>query len=261
MVDEGAQTEFVFVENPVLVDYVNEVGNRVAEHSQRPGLDYTFRILDDPVVNAFSYPGGFVYITSGALCALEDEAQLASLLGHEVAHVALYHGAEDAQWDILLLLLSSYFDPDAVDAVEIGYDFATLGYSRENELSADYWGANYAAAAGYNPRGMIEFLEIVEGIEEEDGYWMPAFLSTHPDTGNRIEELRAVINENDGNRNRDEYAKMIAFLDGERELPDLPLPDVHTNEEQPPTKVELPVPSEDENGDYGTYGEDWRIGF
>jgi len=106
MVDEGAQAEFAFVDNPVLVDYVNEVGNRVAEGSQRPNLDYTFRILDDPVVNAFSYPGGFVYITSGALRALEDEAQLASLLGHEVAHVALYHGAEDAQWDILLLVLS-----------------------------------------------------------------------------------------------------------------------------------------------------------
>jgi len=162
------------------------VGNRVAEGSQRPNLDYTFRILDDPVVNAFSYPGGFVYITSGALRALEDEAQLASLLGHEVAHVALYHGAEDAQWDILLLVLSGYFDPDAVDAIEIGYDFATLGYSREDELSADYWGANYAATAGYDPRGMIEFLEIVEGIEEREGLSIPVILSTHPDSGNRI---------------------------------------------------------------------------
>ncbi|MCP4230571.1 MAG: M48 family metalloprotease [bacterium] len=261
MVDEGAQNEFAFVENPAIVEYVNEVGNSVAKHSQRPDLEYTFRILDDPVVNAFSYPGGFVYITSGALRALEDEAQLASLLGHEVAHIALYHGAEDAQWDILLLILSSYFDPDAVDAVEAGYGLATLGYSRENELSADYWGATYAAAAGYDPRGMVDFLGIVEGIEEGEGYWMPTFLSTHPDTENRIEELETVIFENNGNRNRDEYAKKIAYLDETNKPNNDSLPTTDVAESEMPINVETPVPDDEMDDDYGTFGEDWYIGY
>jgi predicted Zn-dependent protease len=260
MVDEGAQSEFDFIENPVLVEYVNEVGNRVAEHSQRPGLEYTFRILDDPVVNAFSYPGGFVYITSGALHALEDEAQLASLLGHEVAHIALYHGAENAQWDILLLILSSYIEPDAVDVVEAGYDLATLSYSRENELSADYWGASYAAAAGYDPRGMVEFLEIVEGIEEDEGYWMPAFLSTHPDTSNRIEELESIVGENEGTRNRDTYTKMVEYLDYV-EPHEIPTNDEYSDYGESPHVTGLHAPIEEEKGDYGVFGEDWSVGY
>lgn len=195
--------------DPKVERYVTEVGNRVlaTSHLRRPGVDeqirktpVTFGVLDSPVINAMALPGGYIYVTRGMLAHLNNEDQLATVLAHEIGHVAARHAARQAwQQQIgqgLLLggaLLGQGLGLPAQDILNLGSMAAQLiftRYSREDELEADKLGAEYSSAGGYDPREAIGLFQTLNRIQEKEGQGMPSFLSTHPDPGARIQRIK-----------------------------------------------------------------------
>lgn len=192
-----------------LARYVTEVGNRVlaTSHLRRSGADeqvratpVTFTVLDSPVINAMALPGGFIYVTRGMLAHLNNEDQLATVLAHEIGHVAARHAARQAwQQQIgqgLLLggaVLSQGLGLPAQNVLNLGGMAAQLfllRYSREDELEADKLGVEYAMAAGYDPRQVIGLFQTLDRMQEKEGQSMPSFLATHPNPGDRIQRIR-----------------------------------------------------------------------
>ena len=192
-----------------LARYVTEVGNRVlaTSHLRRTGADeqvratpVTFTVLDSPVINAMALPGGYIYVTRGMLAHLNNEDQLATVIAHEIGHVAARHAARQAwQQQIgqgLLLggaVLSQGLGLPAGNILNFG-GMATqlflLRYSREDELEADRLGVEYAMAAGYDSREVIGLFQTLDRMQEKEGQSMPSFLATHPNPGDRIQRIR-----------------------------------------------------------------------
>ena len=192
-----------------LARYVMEVGNRVLaiSHLRRPGADeqvratpVTFTVLDSPVINAMALPGGYIYVTRGMLAHLNNEDQLATVIAHEIGHVAARHAARQAwQQQIgqgLLLggaVLSQGLGLPAGNILNFGGMAAQLfllRYSREDELEADRLGVEYAMAAGYDSREVIGLFQTLDRMQEKEGQSMPSFLATHPNPGDRIQRIR-----------------------------------------------------------------------
>jgi predicted Zn-dependent protease len=192
-----------------LARYVSEVGNRVlaTSHLRRPGADeqvratpVTFTVLDSPVINAMALPGGYIYVTRGMLAHLNNEDQLATVIAHEIGHVAARHAARQAwQQQIgqgLLLggaVLSQGLGLPAQNILNFGGMAAQLfllRYSREDELEADKLGVEYAMAAGYDSREVIGLFQTLDRMQEKEGQSMPSFLATHPNPGDRIQRIR-----------------------------------------------------------------------
>jgi predicted Zn-dependent protease len=177
-----------------LADYVEDVGHRLAAASERPYLPWSFKVLDDPGVNAFALPGGYVYVTRGILAELASEAELAAVLGHEIGHVTARHSVHAASQQILATIgvgvAAVVLDPDHADD---WFDVGTLGlavlflaHSRADERQADDLGLRYLMRAGYDPTQMPEMFSMLEQVgEAEGGGRLPAWLSTHPDPGKR----------------------------------------------------------------------------
>lgn len=189
--------------------YVVDVGNRVlaTSHLRRPGIDEQFRktpvtfgVLDSPVINAMALPGGYIYVTRGMLAHMNNEDQLATVLAHEIGHVAARHAARQA-WQQQLgqgLLLGGALlgqglglpTQDLLNLGSMAAQLVFLRYSREDELEADKLGVEYSSVAGYDALTAIPFFQTLERIQEKEGQGMPNFLSTHPNPGDRIQRIR-----------------------------------------------------------------------
>ena len=200
--DREIVDQFGTYDDPELEAYVRGVGEAVlaASHLRRPealpeyqATRFTFRVLDTEIVNAFALPGGYVYVTRGLLAHLDNEAQLAVVLGHEIGHVAARHTAQDALQSGFLVaaLLGADFLAEGagvrgeiVDAASIGAQLLLFRYSRDDERESDRLGVEYAALAGYRAAEGAEFFTALERMQARDS-WFPAFLSTHPDPGRR----------------------------------------------------------------------------
>ena len=198
--------------DPRVERYVDDVGRRVlaTSHLRRPGADervrntpVTFGVLDSHIINAMALPGGYTYVTRGMLAHLNSEDQLATVIAHEIGHVAARHAARQAfQQQIgqgLLLggaVLSQGLGlPGAQEILNLGGMAAQLiflRYSREDELEADKLGVEYASAAGYDPRQVIDFFQTLNRIQEKEGQGMPSFLATHPNPGDRIQRIQEI---------------------------------------------------------------------
>jgi predicted Zn-dependent protease len=164
--------EYAALDNPALQAYVNEVGQRLAKQSERPSLSWHFTVVDSPDVNAFSLPGGYVYITRGLLAYLNSEAELAGVVGHEIGHVTARHGEQSAASTVAGpgAALGSILVPDmgnqAGSALLQTLAHAwTAGYGREHELEADRLGAAYLAKTGYDPQAMIDVIGVLKNQE------------------------------------------------------------------------------------------------
>jgi len=193
--------------NRALQDYVDQVGNQVVQSSAASNSPYPFEfhLLRDPAtVNAFALPGGQVFITAALLNRLDSEAQLAGVLGHEVGHVIGRHGAEHLAKQQLGSALVNAVGIAASDRPGSGRQAAILAqavnqmvnlkYGREDELESDLLGFQFMTAAGYNPVGIVELMRILDSARGGAGK-QPEFMSTHPDPGNRIEQLVSIINQ------------------------------------------------------------------
>ena len=195
--------------DPKVERYVSDVGNRVLAKSHLRGASadervrntpVTFGVLDSPIINAMALPGGYIYVTRGMLAHLNNEDQLATVIAHEIGHVAARHAARQAwQQQIgqgLLMggaLLSQGLGLPAQDILNLGSMAAQLvflRYSREDELEADKLGVEYASPAGYDPREVIAFFQTLNHIQEKEGQGMPSFLATHPNPGDRVQRIK-----------------------------------------------------------------------
>ncbi|MBI5118217.1 M48 family metalloprotease [Candidatus Poribacteria bacterium] len=187
------------LQNPALTAYVDEIGRRIVAQTERPGIPYTFKVIDnDKDVNAFSLPGGPVYVNTALLKYADNEAELAAVIGHEVAHVVARHATEQMTKAFGLELLAEIAlgnNPNA--AAQMGADIAgslgMLKFSRNDELEADRLGLRYMFEAGYSPNAMTTFLEKLGNLEKEHPSRVATLFSSHPVSQQRVDALRREI--------------------------------------------------------------------
>lgn len=186
--------------DPVWQAYIQQFGSRLAATSERPKLPWTFRVVDDPAVNAFAIPGGFVYVTRGLLAHLTSEAELAAVVGHEIGHVTARHtAAQMSQQQLIGLGLAvgsmastevAKYAATANQALGILY----LKFSRDNESQADELGLRYLRRADYDPRHMPAVFHMLDRVSAAGGASrLPNWLETHPTPANRVAAINAQI--------------------------------------------------------------------
>ncbi|OLB61613.1 MAG: hypothetical protein AUI11_09005 [Acidobacteria bacterium 13_2_20CM_2_66_4] len=185
-----------------LQQYVSDIGLRLAQLSERPNLPWHFTIVDVAAINAFALPGGYIYITRGILPFLQDEAQLAGVLGHEIGHVTARHASQQYSRSTgaqLGLILGSIFVPATrpfAQLGESGLSLLMLKYSRDDEAQADGLGVKYVARAGWDPDGIPQMLTTLGRIEEaSDNKGVPNWLQTHPAAEDRVQRVQAAVRE------------------------------------------------------------------
>jgi len=199
---QQVEKEFGVYDDPELRNYVNGVGQKLANVSERKEITYYFNILNTPMVNAFAAPGGFIFVTRGILKELDDEAQLAGVIGHEIGHVAYRHGAKQFEkvfgYQAILLVGEIITKRDLSQLRQYTNFFVSLmllGYSRKNEFEADNSGVRYSLAAGYDPKAMVEFFEKLKAMEKRAPSEFETLFRSHPPTGDRIERVELYIDQ------------------------------------------------------------------
>lgn len=181
--------QFQLYRNSRVNNYVDRIGQRLARNSTRPDITYTFQVVKDNSINAFATAGGYVYVTTGLLKAADNEAQLAGVLAHEIGHIAERHLIEQMRETTLARGIAAAADIDDSTAVQLGVELALRRpNSREDEFQADARGVQTLGKAGYAQVAMINFLERLRSQRS-----VPAFLSTHPATDDRIARLKEII--------------------------------------------------------------------
>ena len=199
--DGEVRREMGVYENPELQRYVESVGMRLARASERPSLPWHFAVVDEPAVNAFALPGGYIYVTRGILPFLDNEAQLAGVLGHEIGHVTARHSAQQytkATTAGIGVTLLSIFVPEArpfQNLTETALSVLFLKYGRDDELQADQLGVKYASGTGWDPSGVAGMLTTLARLDEASGSrrGIPNWLSTHPAPADRVAKVQAMI--------------------------------------------------------------------
>ena len=205
--------------------YVNQLGQRLAASSERPDLPWTFRVIDDPTVNAFAVPGGFIYVTRGLMSHLTSEAQLAGVIGHEIGHVTARHSVNQlskqqlAQIGLGIGMILSPTLQQFGNVAGAGLQVLFLKYSRDHENEADELGVRYMRRNNYEPTQLAEVMQMLERSGEVEGGSgkVPEWLSSHPAPPNRVahilDEVRKTEAEASGAGTpvvrRDEYVRRI----------------------------------------------------
>lgn len=201
--------------------YVAGIGLDLARKTERPDLPWTFLVLDDPAVNAFAIPGGHVYITRGILSYMNSEAELASVLGHEIGHVTARHSVEQMSKQQLLGLglgIGMIVSPELArygELAKAGAGLLLLKYSRADESQADDLGLRYMVEGGYDAHEMPKVFRTLERVSEasSNGQRLPNWLSTHPAPGNRFDtisaEVSALGSRADGRVERSAYLSQV----------------------------------------------------
>lgn len=190
--DAQIVAEYGVYEDQAVAQYVDSLGRALAASSEDPTLPWTFRVLDSPVVNAFALPGGYVYVTRGLLAYIQNEAQLAVVIGHEIGHVTARHTARQytsSQLAGLGVGIGSIIFEDIqpfLGAVETGLQLLFLKYGRDDERQADELGVKYATKLGYQAGEGSKFFNTLKRIsDQQQGGALPDWASTHPDPAER----------------------------------------------------------------------------
>tara|TARA_B100001287_G_scaffold261577_1_gene250738 strand:- start:306 stop:1136 length:831 start_codon:yes stop_codon:yes gene_type:complete len=188
--------------NPEIVDYINDIGQRLVKVSKRNTIPFVFKVVNDPTVNAFALPGGYCYINTGLILFAESEAELASVIGHEIAHVVGEHSmkrlsktrAINGALQIGSILGSVFIGQRTTENALMIADLASTGvllnYSRGDELEADRLGIQQMHDAGLNPIGSQTFFQ---KLSKKDGAKTSGFFSTHPATEDRFKQSKRLI--------------------------------------------------------------------
>jgi len=193
------------IPSPQIQQYVASIGQRLAAVSERPGLPWAFRVVDSSVVNAFALPGGQVFVTRGLLAKLDNEAQLAGVLGHEIGHVTAQHIGQQMTQQLLLQtavigvnLATEHSDHDWLRVLGIGAQAGgavyLLKFGRDQEIEADTLGLRYMARVGYSPIGQLQVMQILEESSSQQTN-QPKILLTHPLPETRRRHLEKHIRE------------------------------------------------------------------
>ena len=199
--DQAIQQEYGLYPDPALTAYVDRVARKMVPYTHRAKLPYHFAVLDTPIENAFAAPGGYVYVTRGLLAMMNSEAELATVLAHELGHVNARHSAREMSRQLLILggiIVGSALSEDIqkiAPFLVVGMQVLFLKFSRSDEYQADSLGVLYSRKAGYSPSLMVPFFQSIQKLEESagGGIRLPNFLSTHPLTARRIEEVKKML--------------------------------------------------------------------
>lgn len=181
-----------------LLQYINLIGNSVAMFSDRSEIEYHFAILNNPEPNAFAAPGGYIFITTGLLKKIKNEAELAGVLGHEIAHISQKHTLKTLQRSRSLQGISNLTlsimdkNPEMFKNIinDISNTLFEKGLDQNLEYEADRIGTEYASRVGYNPRGLTDFLKT---LKKSQGKERSIFFKTHPSPSNRINQLMSTV--------------------------------------------------------------------
>lgn len=186
-----AQGVRVYNRNPAIVEYVNQIGRRLATNSDRPNLPYTIQVVQDDSVNAFATMGGFLYVHTGLIRAASNEAELAGVMAHEIGHVAGRHAINQMRQMAIASGIAGALGVNQDSLVNIGVQLAMeLPNSRADEYDADRRGFANMGRAGYDQSGFVSFMQKLNS----QGGRPPEFFSTHPDPNNRVTNLRNMLN-------------------------------------------------------------------
>jgi len=187
------------VADPTLQAYVQEIGQRIAAVSDRNNLQYDYVLVSSKVPNAFALPGGKIFITAGLMSLMQNERELAAVLGHETGHVCAKHNVKGMQRQMGTALLIEVATKVA-DAGDTGKQVAkvvgsmvNMKYSRDDEYQADELGARYMTRAGYNPWGMVELLTVLLNLHDAEPSRLEEMFQTHPLSTKRIAQVTELI--------------------------------------------------------------------
>jgi beta-barrel assembly-enhancing protease len=195
MVDSSSK----LISDPIITEYVNRIGQNLVRNSDAQ-VPFTFKVIDSDVVNAFSLPGGFVYINTGTILAADEEAELAGVMAHEIAHVCARHATRQltrSQYagiaTIPLIFVGGGIGYAVYEASGLGLPIAFMSFQRGFEAEADYLGLQYDYKTGYDPQAFISFFEKVEAQEKKKPGFMDKTFASHPQTPDRIEASQKEI--------------------------------------------------------------------
>lgn len=188
-----------FITDPVITEYVNRIGQNLVKNSDAK-VPFTIKVIDSDEINAMALPGGFFYVNSGLILNADEEAELAGVMAHEIAHVAAHHAARQmtranyAQLGTIpLIFIGGWTGYGIYEAANIGIPLTFLHFSREFEAQADYLGVQYMYRAGYDPQAFISFFEKVQALEKRKPGAVAKAFADHPQTPDRIEHSQEEI--------------------------------------------------------------------
>src|SRR6202171_3335680 len=187
------------VQDPVVNEYVNRIGQNLVRNSDAQ-VPFTIKVIDSDEVNAFALPGGFFYVNSGLILAADEEAEMAGVMAHEIAHVAARHGTRQmtrAQWanigTIPLIFIGGGIGYGIYEAAGLGIPLTFMKFQRNFEAEADYLGLQYMYKTGYDPQAFISFFEKIQAKEKKKPGTLAKAFASHPQTPDRIEKSQQEI--------------------------------------------------------------------
>jgi predicted Zn-dependent protease len=193
------ESQVKLVNDPVVTEYVNRIGQNLVRNSDAQ-VPFTIKVIDSDVVNAMALPGGFFYVNSGLILAADEEAEMAGVMAHEIAHVAACHyGREMTRMNLLQMAsIPAIFMGGALgygiyEGMGLGIPLTFLRFSRGFEAEADYLGVEYMYRAGYDPSAFVSFFEKIQAMEKKKPGTLSKAFDTHPQTPDRIEKTQEEI--------------------------------------------------------------------
>jgi beta-barrel assembly-enhancing protease len=193
------ESQIKLVNDPVITEYVNRVGQNLVRNSDAQ-VPFTIKVIDSDVINAMALPGGFFYVNSGVILAADEEAEMAGVMAHEIAHVAACHyGREMTRANLLqiaslpAIFMGGWLGYGIYEGMGLGIPLTFLHFSREFEAQADYLGIQYMYRAGYDPSAFVSFFEKVQAMEKKKPGTLSKAFDTHPQTPDRIQKSQEEI--------------------------------------------------------------------
>jgi predicted Zn-dependent protease len=188
-----------WIEDPAVVEYVNRIGQNLGRNSDA-AVPFTIKVIDSEEINAFALPGGFLYVTSGLVLSTQEEAELAGVMAHEIAHVAAHHASRQmtrsnmfALASLPLIFVGGGLGVALREAAGLAIPLGMTKFSRGFEAEADYLGVEYLYKAGYDPQAFISFFERVQTAEKQNPGLIAKAFSTHPQTADRVKKTQREI--------------------------------------------------------------------
>jgi predicted Zn-dependent protease len=185
--------------DPLVTEYVNRLGQNLARNSDAK-VPFTIKVIDSEEINAFSLPGGFLYVNCGLIQAAQEEAELAGVMAHEIAHVAAHHATRQLTHSqmfnlasIPLIFVGGGLGLAVKEAAALAIPVTLTRFSRSFEAEADYLGVEYLYQAGYDPQAFISFFERVQALEKQKPGLVTKLFSSHPQTADRIHKTQSEI--------------------------------------------------------------------
>src|SRR6202045_4493776 len=196
---QDVERQAKIISDPVIAEYVNRIGQNLVRNSDAK-VPFTIKVIDSEEVNAFALPGGFFFVNSGLILKAENEAELAGVMSHEIAHVAARHGTRQATRgaiinyaSIPLIFMGGWTGYAIRQGAGLAIPLGFLTFSRGFESEADMLGLEYMYKTGYDPVAFVDFFEKVQSLEKRKPGTMSKIFSDHPPTGDRIEKSQAII--------------------------------------------------------------------